>query len=262
MRRAAESSGGVLTLNIGNTTISATRILRGRIANRWSAASNAQSLPLFRAWVAGLSPRPGRGAMACVVPRFRSKFARACRDVLSTVPLELSPAHPLGVTLAYPHPETLGSDRLAILAGASSRIAPPFILMDAGTALTFNVVTSRGFIGGVIAPGPAFFLNYLADRTAQLPSLSPAKHRLPAVGRGTEESMRIGARAGFEGMMRGILEHLRRDPELAGAQIAVTGGGADRVRRALAHERVVLFRDLVHWGLADALRRLPPNTPG
>ena len=254
--RASNAPPGFLTLNIGNTSVSAARVLRGRVVDRWSAPSNARTLRSVLAWATGLTPRPRRSVIACVVPRLRPGFARACREATGTLPLELGPAHPLGVELSYPHPETLGADRLAAIAGAAARMAPPFILMDAGTALTFNAVTRRGFIGGAIAPGPAFFLDYLAVRTAQLPRLSPGNIRRPAMGRSTAESMLIGAHAGFEGMTRGILDHLRRRPELACAQLAVTGGGADRVRRALVHERVVLFKDLVHLGMADVIGRL------
>ena len=254
MSRAAKQrtapAPGVLTLNIGNSSISAAIVIRDRIAQRWSAPTHPAAVRSFRAWLLKIPATPRRAAFACVVPRLRTSFVRVLREFSDPTPLELNCRHLLGLTLAYPQPETLGTDRLAALAGAHARVSPPFILMDAGTALTFNAVTRRGFIGGAIAPGPGMFLDYLAGRTAQLPRLSHDAARLSPVGRGTVESMRIGAHAGFEGMVHGILSHLRRTPALRGAQLVVTGGGAAAVARALVNERVVIIKDLVHLGLA------------
>ena len=259
MPRAAKKRApapGVLTLNIGNSSISAAIIIRGRIAHHWSAPTHPRAVRFFRAWLSKQSAGPRRAAFACVVPRLRASFVRILRELSDPAPLELNCRHPLGLALAYPQPESLGADRLAALAGAHARMSPPFILMDAGTALTFNAVTRRGFIGGAIAPGPGMFLDYLAGRTSQLPRLSHDAARLSPVGRGTVESMRIGARAGFEGMVHGILGHLRRMPALRGAQLVVTGGGAAAVARALVNERVAVMKDLVHLGLAEVALRV------
>ena len=148
-----------------------------------------------------------RSVTACGLPFHRL----SCRDFQSP---DCSSAHsdvsPL--TLDYPHPETIGADRLADAAGAVSRYGAPVLVMDFGTALTAAVVTEdRVWRGGVIAPGFPLMRDYLFERTAKLPRMELGRGRAPKIGRSTEEAMRFGALVGYRGMVREIVTTLRQN---------------------------------------------------
>ena len=116
------------------------------------------------------------------------------------------------ITLDYPHPETIGADRLADAAGAVSRYGAPVLVMDFGTALTAAVVTEdRVWRGGVIAPGFPLMRDYLFERTAKLPRMKLGGGKVPKIGRSTEEAMRFGALVGYRGMVREIVTELKRN---------------------------------------------------
>ena len=138
-----------------------------------------------------------------------------------------------GVTLDYPHPETIGADRLADAAGAVSRYGAPVLVMDFGTALTAAVVTKdRVWRGGVIAPGFPLMRDYLFERTAKLPRMKIGSGKAPKIGRSTEEAMRFGALVGYRGMVREIVAQLRRNFK-CDFKLVATGGFAKWVLKDL-----------------------------
>lgn len=137
------------------------------------------------------------------------------------------------ITLDYPHPETIGADRLADAAGAVSRYGAPLIVMDFGTALTAAVVTrDRVWRGGVIAPGFPLMRDYLFERTAKLPRMKIGTGRAPKIGRTTEEAMRFGALVGYRGMVREIVSELKRNFK-EDFRLVATGGFAKWVLKDL-----------------------------
>src|SRR5213082_2591713 len=133
----------------------------------------------------------------------------------------------LGVGIDYPAPETIGADRLANAAAVAALYGCPAIVVDFGTAVTFDIVSARGnYIGGVIAPGLEAMTNFLYQRTALLPKLSLREPRR-AVGRSTIDAMRSGAIFGYRGLVREIIRQIRSE-EFAGGKVHVvaTGGYA------------------------------------
>ena len=135
--------------------------------------------------------------------------------------------------LDYPHPETIGADRLADAAGAVSRYGAPVLVMDFGTALTAAVITrDRVWRGGVIAPGFPLMRDYLFERTAKLPRMALGSGKAPKIGRSTEEAMRFGALVGYRGMVREIVAELQRNFKCR-FKLVATGGFAKWVLRDL-----------------------------
>ena len=130
------------------------------------------------------------------------------------------------LSLDYPHPETIGADRLADAAGAVSRYGAPVLVMDFGTALTAAIVTDDGvWRGGVIAPGFPLMRDYLFERTAKLPRMELGRGNAPKIGRSTEEAMRFGALVGYRGMVREIATTLRKNFK-QDFKLVATGGFA------------------------------------
>ena len=143
------------------------------------------------------------------------KFHQVSHLDFTAVPTHGGRAAPVAggaLRLDYPHPETIGADRLADAAGAMARYGAPVLVMDFGTALTAAVVTADGvWRGGVIAPGFPLMRDYLFERTAKLPRMELGGGRAPKIGRSTEEAMRFGAIVGYRGMVREIATELRRN---------------------------------------------------
>ena len=133
----------------------------------------------------------------------------------------------LGISIDYPQPRSIGADRLANAAAVVSLYGAPAIVVDFGTAVTFDIVSRKGsYIGGVIAPGLEAMTNYLHQRTALLPKISLKEPASP-VGKTTVGAMRAGAVIGYRGLVREILQEIRRD-RFARSPVSViaTGGYA------------------------------------
>ena len=128
----------------------------------------------------------------------------------------------------YPGVETLGADRLANVLGALAVGAVPAIVIDAGTAVTFDVVVERDglptYIGGAISPGLSAFTGYLHHKTAQLPQV-PFASRIPAIGKNTVEAIQSGAFFGFCGMVQGIISKIAASMSVK-PRVLLTGGDA------------------------------------
>ncbi len=164
--------------------------------------------------------------LGSVVPATNCRWEKLLKGHTGLQPLLLTHTTKLAVGIDYPHPETIGADRLANACAAVIQYGKPAIVADFGTALTFDVVNSKGkYVGGVIAPGLPLMTDYLAERTALLPLISP-RGRCDRVGRSTAGAMRIGARIGYRGMIREITEYLRNQPGMEKAVCCATGGFA------------------------------------
>ena len=133
----------------------------------------------------------------------------------------------LGVGIDYPRPDTIGADRLANATAAAALYGTPAIVVDFGTAVTFDVVSACGdYVGGVIAPGLNAMTDYLHKRTALLPRVKLREPR-QAIGRTTAEAMRSGAIHGYRGLVAEILRQIRAEVASKGrAHLIATGGDA------------------------------------
>lgn len=133
----------------------------------------------------------------------------------------------LGVGVAYPRPESIGADRLANAAAAHALYGAPSIVVDFGTAVTFDVISPGGhYLGGVIAPGLNAMTDYLHARTALLPQVKLKEPRR-AIGRSTLEAMQSGAVHGYRGLISEILRQIRKEiPSRRKPVIIATGGDA------------------------------------
>lgn len=183
---------------------------------------------------------PYAGAIfAAVVPERR----RALRKILGTVvdgPVyEVTCALPLGVRIRYPLPEQVGADRLANAAGVADRYRCPAVVVDFGTALTFDVVSRQAeYLGGIIAPGLDALTAQLHERTAMLPEIRLAEPRR-FIGKSTVEAMQIGAVHGYRGMVRSLLGGILEEMDAADAFVCATGGHARLVCRTMDEVHVI-----------------------
>ena len=154
-------------------------------------------------------------------------------------PLHFLDCHsPLGLGIDYPEPSQIGADRLANAAGALTRHGVPAIIIDFGTAVTFDVISAApAYCGGVIAPGLGAMSGYLSRKTALLPEIELAEPP-SAIGKSTVHAMQVGAVFGYRGLVKEILARIC--DELPGQpRIIATGGDAALIARGVTQIQVV-----------------------
>ena len=169
--------------------------------------------------------------VSSVVPAKNSAILKAARKVNV---LWLDWKLKLGVEIDYPNPQSIGADRLANAAAVTALYGFPAIVVDFGTAVTFDIVSGRrAYIGGVIAPGLEAMTNFLYRRTALLPKLSLKEPRR-AIGKSTIQAMLSGAVFGYRGLVREILAQVRAEqfPHKK-VHVVATGGYARLIARRL-----------------------------
>ena len=176
--------------------------------------------------------------VSSVVPLKNSAVSKAAQNKAQVVWLDWKLK--LGLRIDYPAPQSIGADRLANSAAVAELYGCPAIVVDFGTAVTFDVVSAgRSYIGGVISPGLAAMTDFLYQRTALLPRLSLKEPRR-TVGRSTVEAMRSVVIIGYRGLVREILAQIRAEL-FSGKKVFVvaTGGYARLVANQLAEVAVV-----------------------
>ena len=194
-------------------------------------------------WFSGKAPKPlakfvGRNlitgvALCSVVPRATPRVRRAVRERWQLPVLELTPQTLRGVGIDYPQPASIGPDRLANAVAARQRFGAPVVVVDFGTALTFDVVNARGdYVGGIIAPGLAAMTDYLHEKTALLPRIRIRAVR-SAIGKSTAHAMLAGAVLGYRGLVRELIAQLRRELKARHLPVVATGGYARLMARGV-----------------------------
>ena len=178
---------------------------------RVSAPVRISTGELTSAIVAGfLKKRDVRKVIvSSVVPAKNSAIIKAAKKKANV--LWLDSKLNLGVGIDYPKPGSIGADRLANAAAAAELYGFPAVVVDFGTAVTFDVISERRtYVGGVIAPGLEAMTNFLYQRTALLPRIS-LKEPPHAVGKSTIEAMRSGAVFGYRGLVKEILARIKAE---------------------------------------------------
>lgn len=167
------------------------------------------------------------GAALCsVVPQATPVVRKTVRALWDLGVLELTSKTVRGVGIDYPRPETIGPDRLANAVAARHHFGAPVVVVDFGTAVTFDVVNAKGnYAGGIIAPGLAAMTDYLHEKTALLPKIK-IRETNKVVGRSTEQAMRIGAVHGYRGLIRELTAELKRELKASSLPVLATGGYA------------------------------------
>jgi type III pantothenate kinase len=182
-----------------------------------------------------------RIVLSSVVPakgRLAAKaFSRqAATGELLTVNARLN----LGAGIDYPRPASIGADRLANAAAVFALYGAPAVVVDFGTAVTFDILSTEGnYIGGVIAPGLEAMTDYLYQRTALLPRIKPVEPAT-AIGKSTRAAMLAGAVYGYRGLVREILGQIRAElgpPKRL--HVVATGGYATLISAKLPEIKLV-----------------------
>ena len=161
-------------------------------------------------------------AVASVVPRLRTAMREMADRWLPVPTVIVEPGIKTGMPILYDNPREVGADRIADAVAAFDRYGGPTIVVDFGTATTFEVVSAKGeYLGGVILPGIEISLEALFARAALLPRVELVEP--PTVlGKNTVESVQSGAIYGFAAQVDGLCQRLEQ--EVGPATVVATGG--------------------------------------
>jgi len=230
MRTSGKRTTDYLLVDISNSFTKVAFSSRRRLAKPVRHPTNELTIAVLRRILRG------RDVNAVVVSSVVPKKNRLFRLTAGkSRVLFLNPKLDLGVGIDYPRPRSIGADRLANAAAVAQLYGCPAIVVDFGTAVTFDVVSAGGeYVGGVIAPGLEAMTSFLFDRTALLPKLS-LREPVRAIGKSTRDAMMSGAVFGYRGLVREILRRLILENfPRAKPRIIATGGYAQLISRKLS----------------------------
>ena len=227
---ASRTTTPLLAVDIGNTDTVIGRFVGAELEESWRVTSGRRTTDELRLALesmlrTGAAGSPG--VLCSVVPALTKPWIEALRAVTGRDPLEVTAASspiPLQVT----EPDAVGPDRIANALAGRALHGAPCIVVDLGTATTFDCVSRTGaFVGGAIAPGMSTSSDELVRRAARL---SKIELRRPerAVARTTAENLRVGVLWGYAGLVDALVRRMRG--ELGGRpKVIATGGLADLV---------------------------------
>lgn len=220
----------LLALDVGNTNVTIGVFDGARIVQRWRLTT-ARSRTVDEVGIlirqlcdsAAIEPAAIRGVVVgSVVPPLDGTLRDAIVGYLHAEPLFIAPGIKSGMPLKVEAPLELGADRLCNAVAAFAEHGGPCVVIDFGTATTWEVVSGKGeFLGGVIAPGLQISADALFSHAAKLPRIDlVAPER--TIGKGTVDSMQAGLVYGYVGLTEGITRRVLA--ELGGGKVIGTGG--------------------------------------
>jgi type III pantothenate kinase len=265
---AAQTGNSRLAVDIGNTHTVAGWFHGGKIRRRWRLPTRRDAtVDEIAFWLRGLiakksSPAPA-AALASVVPVLDDVWLAALEEVFRVQPRMLNYRDCLGLKLDYEIPSQIGADRLANVLGAQALGIAEGVIIDFGTATTFDVFADHAYHGGVICPGLQTGLRALTQSAAKL---AEPELRWPegAVGRNTGDALRIGILHGAVGMIESLLKDIlresafnrRKPPVLATGGLAVWMKGRTAVIDRFEPDLTLLgINHLLSGKAPDGVRR-------
>ncbi|HIJ87708.1 MAG TPA: type III pantothenate kinase [Desulfuromonadales bacterium] len=166
--------------------------------------------------------------ISSVVPPLTGVMAAICRDFFNLTPFVVGMGIKTGMVIHYDNPREVGSDRLVNAVAGFAKHACPLVIIDFGTATTFDYVNGRGeYCGGAIAPGLAISVDALFQRASKLPRIDIIKPP-HVIAKNTVNSMQAGIFFGYVGLVDGIVERIRSESDEQFRVIA-TGGLASLI---------------------------------
>jgi len=234
----------LLALDIGNTEITGGLFAGTDLVAQWRFTTVHERTPdewaaLFLAYLAHSGRTPGTvraAVLGSVAPTVAMDLAAGIQLACGMTPVEVGPSSPLPITLDVDEPLTVGADRVVNTLAAHALFSRDTIVVDFGTATTFDCITADGrFIGGVIAPGVRTAADNLIRRTAKLPATSlapPAK----VIGRRTEDCIRSGVVLGAAESVSGLVRRIVVEWPGGATPLVVATGGLAPLIAPLVHE--------------------------
>jgi len=234
----------LLVVDVGNTQTHFGAVRDGELFERWRFATERGSTSdelgaTLRNLLALRGMELGQidaSIVSSTVPELAPQWTEMARRYLSHEMLVVGPQIKIGIPIRMDNPHEVGADRLVNAVAAYERFREACIVVDFGTAITYDVISDQGeYLGGVISPGMEISLEALWERAAKLPQVELAEPR-SLIGKTTVDAVRSGIVYGFASQVDGIVSRLRDELGRQAPTIA-TGG--------LAHHIVPAFTETI-----------------
>lgn len=231
----------LLTIDAGNTQTALGVHDGAEIRAHWKLTTRPEQTAdeygiLVRSLFAGAGIDPSRlggVALASVVPPLTPVLVTLARTSLGIDPLVVEPGVKTGLPVLYDPPGDVGADRIVNGVAALAAYGGPVIVVDFGTATTFDVITRKGeYLGGAIFPGLGISADALFQRAARLPRVD-LRNPGRVIGRSTVGSIQAGLYFGYASMVEGIIARMRSELNEE-AKVVATGGLAETLAGEIA----------------------------
>ncbi len=245
----------LLAVDVGNTQTTLGVFQEDKLVHTWRYSTNREETGdelavtingLLSLADLSLSAIDGL-VVSSVVPHCTLALLELSKSHFSFAPLIVKPGIKTGLSILYENPQEVGADRIANAVGAKELFGPPALVVDFGTATTFDVLSPQGeYLGGAIAPGLETAAEALFTRAARLSrvELSPPPQ---VVGRNTQNSLQSGILFGFAALVDGLVRKIQKETGFE-SQVIATGGLAS-LMKPLCQTLEHLEPDLTLWGL-------------
>jgi type III pantothenate kinase len=181
--------------------------------------------------------------VSSTVPQLSQEWSAMADRYLGQQMLVVGPSIRTGMPIRYDNPHEVGADRLANAVAAYDRVGDSCVVVDFGTAITYDVVSAAGeYLGGIITPGAEISIDALYDRAAKLPKVELAEPRA-LIGKSTIDAIRSGIVYGFAGQVDGIVRRLRA--ELGSGTTVIATGGLAQVLVPFVREQIDYVDDML-----------------
>jgi type III pantothenate kinase len=256
----------ILVFDVGNTETTIGLFEGEELRAHWRIMTDVARTPdefvlLLRALMESAEvPRSAvhGAAIGSVVPPITAPLAAACRQSFSATALIVDARSPLPIRLDVDEPMTVGADRLINTLAASRIHRRDTIVVDLGTATTFDCITAEGvFLGGVIAPGVRTSADTLFRRTSKLPATELVPP-IRVIGRRTEECIRAGVLFGAADSIDGIVRRIKREWPGGDVPLVIATGGLAETLRPYCEELELVEPFLTLHGLRMAYDLIAP----
>jgi type III pantothenate kinase len=254
----------LLVIDAGNTNIVFAVHDGADWRGTWRLATSAQrTSDEYGVWLEALLTRAGitpgqvnRAVIGTVVPAALYHLRRLCRDWFDVEPLVAQASLDWGFAIQVDHPDEVGADRLLNALAAHHRYGGPLVVVDFGTATTFDVVDGTGaYLGGAISPGINLSIEALHRAAARLPRIGIGRPQA-VIGRSTIPAMRSGIYWGYVGLIEGLLARI--EGEYGAPLKAIATGGLAPLFAEGTTKFTAIDADLTLDGLRLLSRRNPP----
>jgi type III pantothenate kinase len=236
----------LLAIDVGNTNIVLGAFDREKLIRHWRVGTQAersadeygilfqQLLSMAKLELADVDA----AILSCVVPPIEWVIVHMLEDYCKVTPLVVGPGIKTGMKIKYDNPKEVGADRIVNAVAALDRHPGPLIVVDFGTATTFDAISKNGdYLGGAIAPGINISMEALFRTASKLPRVPFARPEA-VIGRNTVSSIQSGLFHGYVSMVDGIIDRMAE--ELGGeVKVLATGGLGKLIATASRHVQEV-----------------------
>ena len=227
----------LLAIDAGNTNIKLGLFQGAELLANWRLATDRSRTADeygndVRRLFAGIDVKQVEAiVITCVVPQLHDTLRVMSERYLELTPLFVDHTTKTGLTILYDNPSELGADRIVNAVAAVEKYGPPCVVIDFGTATTFNAINSkREYLGGIIAPGLMTAADALFARAARLPRVAIERPK-KVIATSTIEAMKSGLFYGYGSLVDGLIERMLEEMEETPKVIA-TGGLAELMEHA------------------------------